>query len=376
MNPFPSENTFEKALIQKAARSKHPVNGTIELLPFCNLNCDMCYIHQNPTEMEQPTQLHTADDWISLAKQMETSGVLFLLLTGGEPLLFPDFRKLYLSLKQMGMILTINTNGTLLDEDWADFFAQHKPRRINITLYGTNENTYEKLCHYRGGYAKTLRAIKLLKERGIAVKINGSVTKPNWIDIEAIYQIGRELDIPVHVDTYMLPGLREHDKPYDQQTRLNPKDAALASIQTQKEEMSTDTFCNYVYRTIETVQNNHEPTTDQISCQAGNSSFAIGWQGNLRPCVSFFTPSVNVFETGFQNAWLKITEAAKHLRINEKCTHCKLRPICNTCAASAFWETGSYDGIPDYHCQYAEEYLRLLYKEQEEIKKDVPSEHP
>ena len=36
----------------------------------------------------------------------------------------------------MGMILTINTNGTLIDETWADFFAQHPPRRINITLYG------------------------------------------------------------------------------------------------------------------------------------------------------------------------------------------------------------------------------------------------
>lgn len=55
------------------------------------------------------------------------AGTLFLLLTGGEPLLFPDFKTLYLELRNMGMILTINTNGTLLGESWADFFAEYRP---------------------------------------------------------------------------------------------------------------------------------------------------------------------------------------------------------------------------------------------------------
>ena len=54
-----------------------------------------------------------------------------------------------------------------------------------------------------------MRGIRLLKERGVDVKINGSVTKENCKDIERIYQIGRELEIPVHMDTYMLPGIRE-----------------------------------------------------------------------------------------------------------------------------------------------------------------------
>ena len=48
---------------------------------------------------------------------------------GGEPLLVPGFKELYLALKAEGMVLTLNTNGTLLDEQWADFFARHKPRQ-------------------------------------------------------------------------------------------------------------------------------------------------------------------------------------------------------------------------------------------------------
>ena len=44
-----------------------------------------------------------------------------------------------------------------------------------------------------------------------------------------------------------------------------------------------------------------------------------------------------------------------------------MRHLCRTCAASALLETGSYDGVPDYMCRYAEESLRLLREEWEKI---------
>lgn len=361
------ETTLEKLLIQKAVQNRQPITGSLELLPLCNMRCDMCYIRLDREGMEKQGQLHTADEWIELAEQMKKAGVLFLLLTGGEPLLFPDFRKLYLKLKEMGMILTINTNGTLIDEEWADFFQSNKPRRINITLYGADDETYENLCHYPGGFEKTIQGINLLKERGVDVKINGSVTKQNFRDTEKIYQIGRNLDIPVHMDTYMLPGIRDRYKPFEQQTRLNPEDSARAYIQTLRSEMSEDSFHNYVLQAIHEVEDDDVTYPDYISCQAGLSSFAIGWQGAMRPCVSLSEPSANVFETGFEASWEKVCEAAGKLRINKKCTKCRLRPSCNTCAASAVWETGSFDAIPDYNCKHAEELLHLLYKEQEEM---------
>ena len=128
-------------------------------------------------KMECQGQLRTVDEWILLAQQMQKAGTLFLLLTGGEPLLFPDFKTLYLELRNMGMILTINTNGTLLGESWADFFAEYRPRRINITLYGADAASYNRLCHYPQGFDQTVRAIRLLRERNVDVKISCSVTK-------------------------------------------------------------------------------------------------------------------------------------------------------------------------------------------------------
>ena len=64
------------------------------------------------------------EEWTKVAEDMMKAGTLFVLLTGGEPLLYPHFRELYQKLRGLGMIVTINTNGTLIDEEWADFFAE------------------------------------------------------------------------------------------------------------------------------------------------------------------------------------------------------------------------------------------------------------
>lgn len=57
------------------------------------------------------------EDWIRLKREMAEAGVLFLLLTGGEPLLFLDLRKFYVKLKKIGMILMVNVNDTFQNEE-------------------------------------------------------------------------------------------------------------------------------------------------------------------------------------------------------------------------------------------------------------------
>ena len=361
------ENTVEKMMLQRAASVQRPINGSLEILPLCNMNCDMCYVRLSYAETEMKGGLHTTNEWISLGREMQRAGVLFLLLTGGEPLLFPDFKRLYVELKQMGMVLTINTNGTLLDEEWADFFAENKPRRINITLYGADDRAYETLCHYPGGFEKTLRAIRLLKERDVDVKINGSVTKENYKDMQKIYALGEMLGVPVHMDTYMLPGIHERGLPFDEQSRQLPEEAATAGMEALKAEMDPRAFPIYVEQRITQLENGEEKYPSGITCMAGNCSFAVNWQGEMRPCVTLEEPSVPVFDTGFEAAWEIVSKESKAFRVNEKCIKCRLRPICKTCVASAWLETGSYDGVPEYLCRYAEAYQNLLYAEKKRI---------
>lgn len=357
-------NTMEKMMLRRAASAQRPVNGSLELLPLCNMSCDMCYVHLSREETEEKGGLHTADEWISLGREMQKAGVLFLLLTGGEPLLFPEFRKLYRELKRMGMILTINTNGTLLDEAWADFFTENRPRRINITLYGADDTAYETLCHYPGGFDKALRGIRLLRERDVDVKINGSATKSNYKDMQKIYAIGEKLGVPVHMDTYMLPGIHERGLPFEQQARLLPEEAASAGLEALRAETDPEVFPLYVRQKTAQIESGASDNPEGIACLAGNCSFAVNWQGQMRPCVTLEEPSVPVFDIGFEAAWEKVSKESKGFRINEKCVTCRLRPVCKTCVAGAWLETGAYDGLPEYLCRYAQAYWKLLQDEQ------------
>lgn len=363
MEPLPMEfNTMEKMMLRRAASAQQPISGSLELLPLCNMKCEMCYVRLSRSETEKKGGLHCADEWIRLGWEMQKAGVLFLLLTGGEPLMFPDFKRLYTELKQMGMVLTINTNGTLLNEEWAKFFEENKPRRINITLYGADDRAYENLCHYPGGFEKAICGIRLLKEYGIDVKINGSVTKNNVNDMQRIYEIGRAFDVPVHMDTYMLPGIHERGLPFEQQSRLAPEQAAAAELEAVKTEMTPELFPRYAEQKIAQLENSSLRCPNGITCMAGNCSFSVNWQGKMCPCVTLEEPSVPVFETGFEAAWEQVSKEAKLFKGNEKCTKCYLRPVCKTCVASAWLETGVYNGIPEYLCRYAGEYQKLLYE--------------
>lgn len=366
MNHYTSADTLEKNMIKYAAAKSVPINGSFELLPLCNLNCKMCYVRLSREEMEKQGRLRTADEWLSIAEQMQKAGTLFLLLTGGEPLIYPDFKKLYLGLKKLGFIISVNTNGTLLNEEWADFFKENKPRRINVTLYGTDENAYKNLCNYPGGFEKTMNALKLLKEREVPAKISFSVTRANADMLGDIYRIGKELDMLVETDCYMIPALKERRLPISEQSRLEPEQAAAKRLEIMRYDRTPEMAKEYIDAVLkETEKVSVHP--DGVSCLAGNCGFTINWKGEMKPCVTFDEPAVSVFEVGFEEAWRQISQRTKEFRLNPKCVNCNLRVVCPTCVASAFLETGSYDGVPEYLCRYAAETLRLCKEKYREI---------
>lgn len=360
---------LEMELINRAARDRKAISGSLELLPLCNMNCDMCYIRLSHEEMQRQGRLHTAQEWLDLAREMYQAGVLFLMLTGGEPLIFPDFKWLYVSLLEMGMIVTINTNGTLIDEEWAAFFGKHKPRRINVTLYGANEQVYQSLCHYPGGFARVLKGIRLLRENGVEVKVNGSTVKENYDDRFEIPHIAKELGAAVHTDSYMYPATRERRFPFDEQARLDPVTAAHVRVEMMKIENTPQDFCrkalDMLYLATHTPPGEEKP--GKMKCRAGKCSFTINWQGMMRPCVMLTEPSIPVFEKGFKESWRILTENVEEICLSSKCSRCPLREVCNTCAACALHESGRYDGVPEYACRYTIETLNCLAAEMKKM---------
>ena len=372
MEPMEDANTVERMLLAKSAQAHSPANGSIELLPLCNMNCDMCYVHLTPQQLKEAGgRIHTGQEWLEIGKQMAENGTLFLLLTGGEPLLHPDFKEIYLGLRKLGIVLTLNTNATLIDESWVEFFKEHKPRRINITLYGSSNETYEHLCHYKNGYDKVIHAIHLLKEAGVPVKVGFSLARNNQQDAGDVLKMVQEMDIPVSFDTYMLPATRERHLPYNQQARLDPVEAAKTFVSHLDKIDSPDHVEEYVERQLKLVEETeiNEEHEGKMQCLAGKCSYTVNWQGEMHPCVILTSPAANVFEIGFKKAWEKVSEGCSKIRLYSGCSVCKLRPICRTCAASHLLESGSYLGKPEYMCRYTETLYEEYRKMKEEFKK-------
>lgn len=191
--------------MNKANQNHVPITANFELTPTCTLNCDMCFIHTERNVVERHGGLLPLQQWLDWAEQLQDMGTLFILLTGGEPMLYPHFKELYTRLREMGFILTLNTNGTLIDNEMVRILQTHKPRRINVTLYGSSRETYGRLCHNPQGYTLCVEALKRLKKAGIDVKLNVSIVRKNEKDYDEIIRLTRQLDIPAEVNSYMFP---------------------------------------------------------------------------------------------------------------------------------------------------------------------------
>lgn len=369
MDVLEQNNVVESRLCALATAKKVPISGCFELLPLCNMNCDMCYVRLSREAMEKQGRLRTVEEWLMLANEMKKAGTLFILLTGGEPFLYPEFKRLYTELIQMGMIVTINTNGTLIDEEWAEFLGKYRPRRVNITLYGPNDKVYADLCHYPGGFHKVMQGVERLKAQKVDVKLNGSLVKSNKESWKDLVKIAEDLEVPIEIVTYIYPATRERNLPYDMQARLEPEEAAKLWLEIYEAQCGSEMFKEYAKKNIKIFsETEHHPMKAKcMDCRAGRSSFIINWKGQMHPCIMMSQPAVPVFEVGFEKAWKEIVDWTEKVILSEACASCKHREVCSVCAASAFLEGGDFSKKPEYVCRFTECILKYQRERLEQL---------
>lgn len=372
----PVEASLTNYLYTKASRNGMPLSGTFELTPCCNMACKMCYVRKTKEEQEKIAPLRTAKEWLELGKTAREQGMLYLLLTGGEPFLRPDFQEILSGLHRMGLLISINSNGTLIDEETVEWLKETPPVRINITLYGASDETYARLCGNPKGFTQTARAIRILKEAGIQVKINCSVTPYNVDDLEGIYAFAREEGLLVQATSYMFPPLRRDTSMVGQNDRFSPQEAAYQSACILALDLGEDEFLRRVSRDeslafpqeIEEDCPEIDGEGDGIRCRAGKCSFWITWDGRMLPCGMFPEGNAqNVFQIGFEKAWKQVHEEALAIRLPAKCSGCTLRDQCKACAAMVMTESGNFHTVPEYRCKMAKAHGAACRQKGQEI---------
>lgn len=345
-------------LLAKAAKNHMPVSGTFELSPVCNLNCKMCYVRMTDQQVkESGRSVMKNEEWLTLAEEAKREGMLYLLLTGGEPFLYPGFRKLYEHLSQMGFLISINTNGTLIDRETVRWLLDFPPSRVNITLYGASTLTYERLCGSGQAFERVKEAIENLQEAGISVKLNCSLTPDNAGDLEKMVQYAKKRGLILEIASYMFPAIRRNKENVGNNYRFTPEEAARYKFEIQRLQYGEEAAEEYAHRiladNIPLIREEcQEVRADgQVRCRAGRSVFWATWDGQIRPCGMMVRPGVPVRGRPFRKSWEELVQMTEEIRLSGVCSRCGGWKLCRACAAMALSETGSFEKTPKYLCR-------------------------
>lgn len=358
-------------LMNKAAHNRTPINGTFEITSRCNMNCKMCYIRMSPEEQACIGKEKTAEEWIALGKECAESGLLFLLITGGEPFLRSDFREIYDGLKKLGFIISINTNGTLLTKETVKWLKKDPPASVNLTLYGAGSETYKKICGFENGFERAINAIELLKEAGISVVLNISLTKLNCDDLEKMIEIGRKYDLPIRIASYIFPPVRKLNCKTDFATRFSAKQCGDMRFRSMKAQLPKEHYERLIAQlqngNFDIVGNDECELTDDgpMTCMAGKSSFWVTWSGKMTPCAMLDVPCAKPFEIGVKASWKAICEKTDEISMPSECSSCPAKQVCRVCAAISTAESGGNASVkPEYLCESTKQFLKRVKEEQ------------
>ena len=340
-----------------------PIAGNFELTARCNFNCPMCYVHMTEEQLSHSSGRElTAQEWLSIAKAARDKGMIFVLLTGGEPLVRKDFFEIYRGMKEMGLLISINSNGSMLQGEILEEFLKDPPFRFNISLYGGSNETYRSMCGIPA-YDRVKGNIRRLREAGVDVSINLSITPYNRQDLARIYADAVELGVNVKASSYMYPSVRVNGEQYGCGNRLTAEEAARCSVEWDLLRFSEEEFALRAQNMAKLVADEQEgcpvEVGEGVSCRAGSTSFWMTWDGRMLPCGMMTTPVVKPLEMGFDAAWEQLRAQTAQIRMPAKCTACDHKEVCGVCAAVCFAETGKFDDVPEYVCEKTHAQVRL-----------------
>lgn len=326
VNDYKRYEAVRKFLNFKARDKGVPISGAFELTPLCNLDCKMCYVHLNKTQM-QGAQLLTVEQWKQIMQQAIDEGMMYARLTGGECLTYAGFRELYLFLRDRGVETVILTNGLLLDEDITAFLRNNPPAAIQVSLYGAGEDTYEQVTGKRT-FSLVMENLRRIKAAKIPLTI--AVTPSEYMtDAEQILRLLCEEDLPFNINASILPPRPETGRVLADANQ----DTYISMLKLRSHLKGKELIVEGDPESLPDPGGKQGNPVFGVTCGAGRSGFAIDWQGNMRPCNNFPCGGENVLSLGFNEAWRRTNHTAAHYPLPTECEGCAYKDLCKHCVA-------------------------------------------
>ena len=345
-----SYGAFSADLHQRQSGKRVPMQVSIEVTRRCPLECQHCYNNLPMGDQDARSREMTTEEHFRMLDELVEMGCIWLLYTGGEIFARKDFLEIYTYAKRKGFLITLFTNGTLINERIADYLVEWPPFAIEITLYGRTRETYEALTQIPGSYDRCLRGIKLLRERGLPLKLKTVATSINKHEITAMRQFAEEeLGAEFKMDGQINPRIDCSQSPLA--VRLTPEEVVTLDMSAPKGVSE--------YRRLAKHDMENPPSLSQGNtvyfCGGGMNSFAINAYGEMGICVISQQDTFRVQESGLTRVWeesLLNLRNRKRTRVT-KCIECRIQSLCGMCPANGELENGDRESPVDFLCHVA-----------------------
>ena len=302
---------------------------TIEITTACNLKCVHCYIeNRNENNIVSDLKLSDIKNIIDDLKELN---VLSVTLTGGEPLMHPQFYDIIKFLKEENFIVNIMSNITLINNKNIKTIERYVDS-ISTTLYGFSINTYNTVTRCRDGYQRYCRAKNLLLSSTIQLKERGILLNENKYDF--INYISSNIATEMHISNSI-------ESPYAAPHRIDKQ----------------TNICYY----YELIKHNNDNVEDPIEavplyiCNACVDSLFIKANGDINVCANLNVGLGNIKNTSIKDIVLSgvLKEKRELFKFSnfKKCYNCdqlKFNPVI--CPANNQDETGCMFTPSKYSC--------------------------
>jgi radical SAM protein with 4Fe4S-binding SPASM domain len=343
-----------KVFVERLLREHLPVIGGIELTHRCNLACVHCYVNLAPNDREAQRREMTTDEVKRVLDELAAAGTLWLTLTGGEPLLRPDFAEIYSHAFDKGFLVTVYSNATLITDRIIDLWLERPPRTVEITQYGFSRATYDHVTDAGEQYDRFQRGLQRARAAGITITLKTIAMRDNVHEVHQIRRFAQDHGMRFRFDAVISPRIDGGRKPLLQ--RLTPAEVAAVESGDEVSHAAEIDYCR-----------SHEGWTAKdnrrYQCGAGLSSFVIDPYGKLHVCELSRRPGWDVLKHGFREGFDKEfprlrAETREHM---DGCGTCPTITSCSNCTGMAELEGLSPDGGNPYMCQMTDARNALIF---------------
>lgn len=311
---------------------------------FCNMKCEYCFYHDVVCSREQG-QLgfmneETCDNLVDKALAFANGDSVYFVFQGGEPLLsgiafFEHFVDRVKSNNYSGKVhFSLQTNGTLLNDDWGEFFRRNN-FLIGVSLDGDiTTNKFRTMADGSPSYDKVLQGIDILDKHKVDYNILSVVTGYLADNIENVYNFFKNKGFKF---LQFIPCLR----PFGDKS-----DSVLFMTEQQFEHYLTALFRLYAEDFLDDNYISIRGFDNMVRLIAGSSAeqcgangyctrqFVVEGNGNIYPCDFYCSDEWllgNINDCDFKNVYYStkgVDFIKQSLKISNDCKNCRCFAIC------------------------------------------------